>query len=111
MTTMHRALLPTLAALLSAGTLSAQTTIAAVAAEPAEPVAATEDTVKPSAEIEGRASLFREVTMQYFTPQDQRGLNTFETPKRAGVPFTGFRLDWGAAFTQQFQSLDHSNAR
>jgi hypothetical protein len=109
MTTMHRALLPTLAALLSAGTLAAQTTIAAAVTEPAVPVTATEDTVKPEAEIEGRASLFREVTMQYFTPQDQRGINTFESPKEAGAPFTGFRLDWGAAFTQQFQSLDHSN--
>ena len=40
---------------------------------------------------------------------DQRGINVYETPKFDGVPFTGFKLGWGAAFTQQFQGLGHYN--
>ena len=49
------------------------------------------------------------IEIQNFRPQDQRGINVFEAPKTTDVPFTGFKLNWGAAFTQQFQSLDHSN--
>jgi hypothetical protein len=33
----------------------------------------------------------------------------FETPKDAGVEYTGFKLDFGAAFTSQLQSLKHEN--
>ena len=53
--------------------------------------------------------LVQPIVIQYFRPQDQRGINMFETSKEAGAPFDGFRLQWGAAFTQQFQSLSHSN--
>lgn len=49
------------------------------------------------------------ITIQYTRPMDQRGLNMFETPKENDVPFEGFKLNWGAAFTQQFQMIDHSN--
>ena len=35
----------------------------------------------------------------------------FETPKYDTVPYTGFKLGWGAAMTQQFQGLHHSNTR
>jgi hypothetical protein len=49
------------------------------------------------------------VTIQYLRAQDKRGMNVFETPKVAGAEYTGFRLAWGAAFTQQFQGLSHSN--
>jgi hypothetical protein len=45
--------------------------------------------------------------VQYLRPYDQRGINIFETPKVANVEYTGFALQWGAAFTQQFQGLDH----
>lgn len=38
--------------------------------------------------------------IQYLRPQDKRGLNMFETPKVAGAAYTGFALQWGAAFTQ-----------
>jgi hypothetical protein len=38
-----------------------------------------------------------------------RGLNVYEPPKEEGVPYTGFKLNWGAGFTQQFQGLDHTN--
>jgi hypothetical protein len=47
--------------------------------------------------------------IQYYRPQDKRGMNVFETPKAAGVPFTDFKLDIGAAFTSQVQDLNHSN--
>ena len=51
----------------------------------------------------------RTISMQYFRPQDKRGLNVFETGKEPGVEFTGFKLDFGAAFTSQVQNLTHSN--
>ena len=50
------------------------------------------------------------ITVQYLRPFDKRGLNVFETPKVAGVDYNGFALQWGAAFTQQFQSLDHETS-
>ncbi len=50
------------------------------------------------------------VNLQYMAPRDQGGINVFEQPKVAGVEYTGFALNWGAAFTQQFQSLHHENA-
>jgi hypothetical protein len=49
------------------------------------------------------------IEIQYYRPQDQRGLNVFESPKQEGTAYTGFKLSWGAAFTQQYQSLKHSN--
>jgi hypothetical protein len=49
------------------------------------------------------------VTIQYLRAQDKRGMNVFETTKEAGVAYDGFKLAWGAAFTQQFQALTHSN--
>lgn len=63
---------------------------------------------KPAAEK--KALLLKPQTIQYIRFNDQRGINVFEAPKREGVPFTGFKLDWGAAFTQQFQGLGHSNS-
>jgi hypothetical protein len=48
------------------------------------------------------------IELQNFRPLDQRGINVFETPKAETVEYTGFKLSWGAAFTQQFQALDHS---
>lgn len=50
------------------------------------------------------------IIIQHIRPQDRRGLHVFEAPKHDDVPYTGFKLDFGAAFTQQFQSLSHSNA-
>jgi hypothetical protein len=48
--------------------------------------------------------------VQYLRFQDKRGINVFETPKVAGIEYDGFRMAWGAAFTQQFQGLDHENS-
>jgi len=49
------------------------------------------------------------IEMQNYRPEDKRGINTFEAPKDEGLEYTGFKLQWGAAFTQQFQGLDHKN--
>jgi hypothetical protein len=51
----------------------------------------------------------RPLSIQYLRPQDKRGLNVFETKKDPGVEFGGFKLDFGAAFTSQVQSLSHKN--
>lgn len=49
------------------------------------------------------------IVIQYSRPQDKRGINIFETSKTAGAVYDGFKIQWGAAFTQQFQSLSHEN--
>lgn len=54
-------------------------------------------------------NLVPQIQMQNFRPADQRGVNMFESPKAAGIPFTGFKLAFGASFRQQYQGLDHSN--
>jgi hypothetical protein len=51
----------------------------------------------------------RTITMQYFRPLDQRGINVFETTKEPGAEYTGFRVDFNAAFTSQVQNLSHRN--
>ena len=48
-------------------------------------------------------------TISHMRLHDARGINVFEAPKSEVVPYDGFKLQWGAAFTQQFQSLKHSN--
>lgn len=60
-------------------------------------------------EADGRTQ--EEEGLQDFRPYDQRGLNVFEPwlVDTEDVPYEGFRLFWGASFTQQFQALDHSN--
>jgi hypothetical protein len=47
--------------------------------------------------------------LQFYRPHSQYGINVFEPPKADTVEYDGFEVDWGAAFTQQFQGLDHSN--
>ena len=49
------------------------------------------------------------VTIQHMVPHDSRSINQFETPKEEGPAYDGFMLNWGGAFTQQFQALHHSN--
>jgi hypothetical protein len=52
----------------------------------------------------------RLIEISNFRPHDARGLNIFEAPKVEGVPYDGFKIFWGAAFTQQFQGLEHKNS-
>src|SRR5438067_10231444 len=78
------------------------------------PDSAKLDTLKKIAGIkEGKKSAFMamapKVEVQNYRPEDKRGINVFEAPKDESVAYTGFKLQWGAAFTQQYQGLDHSN--
>ena len=54
-------------------------------------------------------NLVPQIQVQNFRPADKRGLNVFESPKVSGIPFTGFKLQFGAAFRQQYQGLAHKN--
>ena len=54
-------------------------------------------------------SLFRPAEINHIRPADMRGVNVFESPKEDEVPYTGFVLSFGGAFTQEFQGLSHDN--
>jgi len=73
---------------------------------PASPPPAT---AEPEQAIKDSWKKGRTISMQYFRPQDRRGINVFETTKDAGAEFTGFKMDFGAAFTSQVQRLSHRN--
>ncbi len=47
--------------------------------------------------------------MQFFRPDDQRGVNTFETSKVDTVPFHGTYIHIGGAFADDWQSLTDQN--
>jgi hypothetical protein len=47
--------------------------------------------------------------LQFWRPYDQRGINIFETGKNDSIAFEGMKVRIGGHFTQQFQSLSHSN--
>jgi hypothetical protein len=48
--------------------------------------------------------------IQYFRTYDQRGINVFETSKTDTVVYDGFKLRFGAGFTQGYQNMNHSNS-
>lgn len=50
------------------------------------------------------------VEVQHYRPHDTRGINVFEPPKLSATGYNGFAMQWGAAFTQQYQALDHTNS-
>jgi hypothetical protein len=79
--------------------------VAASSAAAQEPQDADTTGSEPPSKVKERL-----IVLQHFRPQDQRGLNIFETPKEPGVEYTGFRVDFGAAFATQVQSLKHENA-
>jgi hypothetical protein len=79
---------------------------------PTEVTTPPADTMKTKVEKKETSSFFStapKVEIQHIRPTDMRGLNVYEPPKEEGVPYTGFKLNWGAGFTQQFQGLDHTN--
>jgi hypothetical protein len=47
--------------------------------------------------------------MQYFRPNNQKGINVFETTKNDTSVFTGIKVRVGGNFTQDFQALNHQN--
>jgi hypothetical protein len=74
----------------------------------AAPVVKPAPTAPESATAPKSLSWAAPIQLQNARPNDQRGINVFETPKDDTVTYAGFKLSWGAAFTQQFQALDHS---
>jgi hypothetical protein len=85
----------------------------------AAPTVATTPTATPSkdtakitvakAEVSKFMSMAPKIEIQHFRPFDMRGINIYEPPKSEGADYTGFKLAWGAGFTQQFQGLGHTN--
>jgi hypothetical protein len=108
----------TLAALL-AMTSPAAAQIAETSAPPAATTSAPKTTpiddsataaaTEAAAAAESSWKKGRPATIQYLRAQDKRGINVFETTKDPGVEFTGFKFDFGAAFTSQVQNLSHRN--
>src|ERR1700716_3092572 len=47
--------------------------------------------------------------MQFFRPEDQRGLHVFETNKTDTIPFTKLHVYVGGSFEQSFQTLRDQN--
>jgi hypothetical protein len=79
-------------------------------ASPAEPTAVPAPTAEEAAAAaESAWKKGRPITMQYYRALDKRGINVFETTKEPGAEFSGFKLDFGAAFTSQIQNLSHRN--
>jgi hypothetical protein len=52
----------------------------------------------------------QETPLCNYRPNDQQGLNIFETTKSDSFEFTGVRLRIGGNFTQDFQNLSHKNS-
>ena len=107
------------AALVSAPLAAQETTVATATTSRDTTKVATKDTTttaSDSAKVKADAaksgvtiSVVPTVEIQHLRANDQRGINVFEAPKNDGVPYTGFKLGFGAAFTQQFQGLGHQN--
>ena len=55
-------------------------------------------------------SFAQQQSIQYFRPYDRTGINVFETSKTDTIGYDGLKVKLGANFTQQFQSLKHSNS-
>ena len=84
----------------------------ATVATVATPTPTPDDTAKTSKAAKPKRSFISmapKVEIQNYRPEDKRGVNVFEAPKEEAVEYDGFKLQWGAAFTQQFQGLDHRN--
>ena len=47
--------------------------------------------------------------LQYFRPNNKRGVNVFETSKADSVVFEGLKVRLGGDFAMQFQALSQSN--
>jgi hypothetical protein len=88
--------------------------VAATATVPSTDAKATAvDTMKSALTKKQLSPFFHtapKIEIQNIRPSDMRGLNIYEAPKDPGTPYTGFKLSWGAGFTQQFQGLGHSNS-
>ena len=92
-----------------APTLRAQDALPAIGAGAAATASATRAQQARQADSSVITTNVPFLEIQHMRPRDQRGINVFEPPKEDTVPFTNFKIGLGAAFTQQFQGLDHSN--
>jgi hypothetical protein len=94
-----------------AGTLGALLLVAAPLAAQTPPEATGSGGAPTAAAQEEQApkDSGRPATIQYLRSADQRGINVFETTKEPGTEYTGFKMDFGAAFTSQVQALKHEN--
>jgi hypothetical protein len=96
---------------MKARNLSLAMTLALVVTANASAQEVEGDTSKTSSKSSVSAStVVKQLKIENIRPYDRRGINIFESPKQTYSEFSGFKFDFGAAFTQQFQSLDHSNA-
>jgi hypothetical protein len=77
----------------------------------ATPAAETPAPADTTAEEEANASWKkgRPITIQYLRARRTSAASTCSRPRRIGVEFKGFKLDFGAAFTSQAQDLSHRN--
>jgi hypothetical protein len=99
-----------LAALLSATpALAQQPAVQVASTAKADTSVVADSTVKAPAKKKEVRYIVPAMEIQHMRAPDQRGLNIFESPKETNVPFEGFKLSWGGAFTQQFQNLTHEN--
>src|SRR5688500_13616549 len=80
--------------------------MAATSAAAQQPTAADDPATTPPVAARDKV---RPITLQYFRPLDQRGVNVFETTKEPGAEYEGFKLEFGASFTSQVQNLSHRN--
>jgi hypothetical protein len=78
----------------------------ATSATAEKPATTKEEEERAAAEASWKTG--RPIVMQYYRPQDKRGITMFETSKVPGVEFKGFKMDFGAAFSSQLQDLSHS---
>ncbi len=97
---LNRVLLPAFLAAMIAAPVAAQNDVPGGGTAPASDSAKAE---------EANFGTAKQISIQNYRPTDKRGVNVFEAPKNDGVPYEGFKLMLGAAFTQQFQSLSHES--
>src|SRR4051794_1497215 len=71
------------------------TPTAAAAAHPATPAPDSGPAADAAAAAESACKKGRPLVIQYYRPQDKRGINMFETTKDPGAEFKGFKLDVG----------------
>ena len=93
------------AIVVAAPALAQETTVATTTTT--DSMTATPTVSEPPKPAPARSLMVQSIEIQRLRPVDQRGVNVFETPKTDDVAYQGFKLAWGAAFTQQFQGLGH----
>lgn len=60
--------------------------------------------------LAGTLMYAQQPAMQFFRPNDARGLNVFEAGKEDTVPFTGVKVRVGGDYAIQYQALSHENS-